>query len=156
MMNFFDKHFDINTPAQFIKDDYNELIFGYQKPGIYGLDNLSNAVSTLFITKDKGWGSVPYLVETFSESERYIASCVKISYEKQGTFYCVGRSSFVTMSEEDGVLGPVRSFEGFAINDRNEVEQLDTDDAQIKFEWASNAIDMVYQDTQSFALVREQ
>lgn len=156
MMNFYDKYFSPNTTAGIIKQEYDDIALSYKKPGIYQIDNLSDATSIVFTSKDKGYGSVTYLVEDISTRENFVGTCIKISYEKNNVFYCVSKSTFTQTTPEHDILGPITTFEGFSINDRNEVEALDTDDAQIKLEWGLNAIDMVYQDTQSFALVKEQ
>lgn len=150
-MDFFNKYFGTNISPQFLKQDYEHLVEGLNQPGIHKLDNQpgnaeeNNTVtaSLVAVTQNSKQEKTSYLVESFFTYNHFMGRVKNISFEQDGNFTVVSERYFATITDNE-LVGPVRSYSGFTINENEELTEISPDKSQMEFERCSAVIDNAY------------
>lgn len=143
-MEFLDKYFANTIYPDFIQSNYQKIVADFVIPGGYDLGKIDGASAKVYVTKDKGQGSVKYLVENYYQIENYIGNATNICFEKNGQFFSVAERIFTSFDRITGELfGPVETFSGFTIDGSGQAYALDKGTSQLTYEGGCNAIDMV-------------
>lgn len=150
-MDFFNKYFGTNISPQFLKQDYENLVDGYEKPGIHKLSNqyLNNteqsAITSSFVAVSPNINQqkTSYLVESFFTYNDFLGKARNISFEQDGNFTVLSERYFAKISEGE-LIGPIRSYSGFTLDENQILTEIPADESQVEFERCSSIIDNTY------------